>query len=569
MAIILYIPAIKNGYNLDDNFVAAKDVHAPFGKRLTEIFTTHYIENEGGFTYEYRPLVKLSFLMEEQIFGHKPGLSHFINLLLYAWALSLLHRFLMLYLGEAKRSSVNLTLLLFACMPIHSEVVLSLKNRDILLCFIFCFLAMNQILSDKKPIVKYSLATLFFTGAFLSKLDVVPFIFVAPFVVYTKYNIFSKPVIYSLLLVLFGWLMLLTLKAGLLQTMTTRHLEFYENPLTLQDSITNRFLVAIFSIGYYVTQAFVPISLMSYYGYGTFDYLHFGFYHATGIAVISGSAYLFYKYQKNTVIVFGLFTFYVFLSMYLNIVRLVSGVIADRFTFFLSIGLCLILAEVLTLNGLSFKALRFKYLQGNASLKWGFAGVILIFTIVSLKRTFDWKNKFTLYQADLAKAPDNYKLNTLLATEYAQEAKNNKQITMTQKRDMTLKSYELFKKAQGVYGGDYQTLNNIGYLELYVNLQPDTAIVYLKKSLQINNRFPETYENIAEAYRRTNQLDSSIRYRKLAWIRDTKNENRLLKLYAEYLKYGYTREATWLKAYCNKNKYSEQLKANVNSRVVN
>ncbi|MEZ4889874.1 MAG: hypothetical protein R2779_04690 [Crocinitomicaceae bacterium] len=53
---------------------------------MAKIFTSPYYSDDAGYAYGYRPMVHLSFALEHELFGQKPGAGHFINVLLFAFS---------------------------------------------------------------------------------------------------------------------------------------------------------------------------------------------------------------------------------------------------------------------------------------------------------------------------------------------------------------------------------------------------------------------------------------------------------------------------------------------------
>ncbi|MBK8366589.1 MAG: hypothetical protein IPL10_03970 [Bacteroidetes bacterium] len=122
---------------MDDQFVTENSYTNKGLKTIKKIFTSYYAESDGKNNYEYRPIVKLSFALEHELFGVRPWVGHLINILLYAICLLLLYKVLLLIFHQQTSTFNLLIVLLFAVLPIHTEVVASLKNRDVLLCFCF------------------------------------------------------------------------------------------------------------------------------------------------------------------------------------------------------------------------------------------------------------------------------------------------------------------------------------------------------------------------------------------------------------------------------------------------
>ena len=100
LVFVLYGNSIRNNYALDDNYVTVTTPEKPNNPRIekgirgiSKLFTTHYVES-GSQSFEYRPLVLVTFAIEYQLFGSNPHVSHFISILLYAITCVLLFKLL-------------------------------------------------------------------------------------------------------------------------------------------------------------------------------------------------------------------------------------------------------------------------------------------------------------------------------------------------------------------------------------------------------------------------------------------------------------------------------------------
>ena len=90
----------------------------------------------------YRPITRVMFAAEWEWGGGKPGLGHWMNVLLYALTGYVLYRLL-------NRLTANTFLsftasLIFIAHPIHTEVVANIKSRDEILSFLSCLFAMGS-----------------------------------------------------------------------------------------------------------------------------------------------------------------------------------------------------------------------------------------------------------------------------------------------------------------------------------------------------------------------------------------------------------------------------------------
>lgn len=185
ISFFLYVSTINNGYNLDDELVTNNHKLTSQGiKAIPEIFVTPYYSDEMGYAYEYRPMVHVSFAIENQFFGDNPHVSHFINALLYATLCTVLLGFLtLLFAGSNYPLLPFIVTLLFSFHPIHTEVVNNIKNRDELLAALFIFLSLYMFFKLEKRSLTAAMIScyLFFVAALLCKITVLSFAVIIPF----------------------------------------------------------------------------------------------------------------------------------------------------------------------------------------------------------------------------------------------------------------------------------------------------------------------------------------------------------------------------------------------------
>jgi tetratricopeptide (TPR) repeat protein len=181
-AFLVYFNAIFNDYNLDDDLVTRNHRLTSQGiSSIPEIFTTPYFKNE-TYAFEYRPVVLTSFAIEHTLFGESAAVSHFFNVLLYALLCMLLFNTLKKLLLTYSIIVPFIAAMLFAVHPIHTEVVASIKNRDEILALLGAAGAWYYCLRfiDTQKWWTIALAAVLLLAGLLSKISIVPLIFIIP-----------------------------------------------------------------------------------------------------------------------------------------------------------------------------------------------------------------------------------------------------------------------------------------------------------------------------------------------------------------------------------------------------
>lgn len=508
---VLYGNTLKNGYSIDDNCVTTNDCITSKGiKSIPKIFSTFYSEKSEKNKFEYRPLVKSSFAIEHQFFGVKASVSHFFNILIYFICLLVLLKWMKIVFHNYSSEFCFLAVLLFAVLPIHAEVVASIKNRDVLLCFLFCISGslsfLKIVAGHKRKNLNVLLSILLFYLAFLCKMDVVPYLAIVLGIITVQFKPEARWYIAFVLLFVASFIILrVTRKTGLDAAHPIRTFLYFENPLLFEKGIGFRIFSMFNCLGFYVPQCILPIKQSSYYGWDTIPVTEFSFFYGTlgvlfSALLVYGLAWSFRN--KEGAMFTGLFIFCTSISMYLNLVLPVVGIVGDRFCFFASLGAAIFILA-------AYKRWANPKLIFSTTAK-GFVGILLVFfSILIIQRNTEWKDLNTLVNADVKKQPESVFLNYEAGASImrSMEARNNSQLkTENQKQVSDAKGY--FEKAVSKYPDYVEAQNYLSYVLIFMYNDFKNAIPHINKSLSIEYAVEvEYYKGIC--YRELNKKDSS------------------------------------------------------------
>ncbi len=235
LSFLIYYNAGFNFFSLDDNYINIENPIIAKGiAGIPEILSSPYDEDETN-TFGYRPIVRISYALEYQFtkdWEYNPYFSHFINIFLYILAVLLLYKVLRRLLKDYNPWFPFLVSLLFLAHPSHTEVVASLKNRDMLLSFIFSFLAVLQFVkwADFNKAKNLIFGLLYFLLAILSKETAVAQLAVFPLVLYFFTDIPLKK-LGGFVLMVIGVLLAGIIVPRLMLPEFSRYMQFLENPL--------------------------------------------------------------------------------------------------------------------------------------------------------------------------------------------------------------------------------------------------------------------------------------------------------------------------------------------------
>ena len=524
VAFVVYANTLNNGYVLDDiNMIRDNQLVRGGVQAIPQILSTPYRYGWGHLDNDlYRPLSVVTFAIEYQLFGLDPKSGHFVNIVWFAGCVVLLFLFLERLFGGKRTAVAFMAALLFALHPIHTEVVANIKSRDELLCFFFGFLSLLVLKDymDTGKVVKLLLGSFCFLLALLAKETVITFLVILPLVFFFYANGNKKRAVYVTLSAVLVSALFLIVRFSVLKAYHSDHLadnDMIENALANTGlSYSSRIATAVLILGYYIKLLFVPYPLICDYSYNSIPYAHF-----TDVGVlISLAVYVLlivfsirrlFKNEKDPYAFGGLF-FLVSISLFSNIPFLIGCTMAERFTFFPSVGFCLIAA--LCIEQWVWR----KEGSGMAVLKDGkvrgvMISIAIIYSLITINRNTDWADEYTLYKTDLAKAPNDARLNYYLGDEMLTAMLDVKD--PVQHTQMAEEVVGYLSRAIAIYPGYRKAHYDIGNA-YWVLLRYDSAEYHYKQAEQQGFGGVRLLRNMAHMYFDWKKYRQSAEYDKLA-----------------------------------------------------
>ncbi|MBS1764886.1 MAG: tetratricopeptide repeat protein [Bacteroidetes bacterium] len=440
VAFALYANTLGNDYTVDDGTVMQNNKLVKQGvSAIPEILTTPYRK---GFWDRneslYRPLSVVMFAVEWQLAPENPMPGHIINVMLYILTAFVLFRFLLLVFNQNMLLAFSTTLL-YIVHPIHTEVVANIKSRDEILCFLFIILSFYYFLKglNEKKWLHYLLAAIFFFLSLMSKESSITCVAVYPLL---AYFFRSKNMMESLRASLIPWcaaLVYLGVRFMVLKGVSNfTEILPINNSLVNATSITDRLATAMMILGKYLWLLIVPYPLSFDYSFNTFPIVSFGdiraiialiIYIALGIFAIRG-------FTKRNPAAFGIAFFLITISIISNVFFLIESVMAERFTYLPSLGICMA-GIVVSAHLLKLQYKNSDYVNVSSVLsanKIFFTlvfSVSLIYSVMTIARNRDWKNNLTLLETDVKTCPESarirYAYGSAILIEQALKEKNH------------------------------------------------------------------------------------------------------------------------------------------------
>ena len=489
LILIAYANALKNDFAWDDNDLILENPGITSWRNVSKIFTHNLGYSTDLKNSYYRPLQELTYLIDYSVwrfnpFGYHLGniAIHIFNTLLLLW---------LLYSFSNNRPASIFAAVFFAVHPIHTSAVTYIAGRaDLLYAFFLLvgILSFNIFLKkeSRQGILYYALSVLSFILALLSKETAVTLPFLLLLSGYTfvdreqrrrfSLSIFRAVLPFFVILITYFCLRLTILRFN------------WQDLAAYPSSLWVRLLTACKAVFIYLKIVLFPVDLHMWRKIADVRSI---FEPASLIILIL--LLLFFTnirriYRHSKPVFFGISWFIINIVPVSNIVPL-RYYIAENWVYVASMGLFFAAAvELLRLD-----RARPVFIKKCLFFITGIA--VILYTGVTVKRNFDWKDDLTIFKHTIKYAPESPLVHFGLAQGY----------------DKAGAAEEAIAAYRNVSEGSKQSAhahNNLGVIYRRRNSFSE-AIKEYKKSLANDPDYIDARLNLAAVYVITGRLDEA------------------------------------------------------------
>ena len=518
-AFILYSNTFKHTYVLDDypilakNFVVTKGVEG-----IPAILQTSYWYGSNQQINVYRPLSKVMFAVEWQIAPNNPYLNHIINVLFYALSCLLLFVVLHRYLGKVHILIPFVITLLYAAHPIHTEVVANIKSRDEIMSFFFLMLTLYFLHTwfIKEKWWTLIVAILMYFLSFLSKEGVITMIVLFPIIGWYLTDAKLKTIrISSLLLIIPVILYIIIRHQILLKYNMSFTTPVIDNLLVGATDTSSYFATAVMLMGKYLLLSIIPYQLVCDYSFNQIPIVGLTDpkFIISLIIYVALGIYVILNIRKRNLIIFGIIFFLITLSMYSNILFKISTSFGERLMFLPSLGLCIafvmLIAHLTKVGTNNMKQPIKDILKSKPVFTVLFIAILIAFSIKTVVRAAEWKDRNTLFGNDIKRSPNSANLciwygNTIFE-------KEEKETNKTTKDSVLHQALSQFEKGLSIYPKYYQCYGQMCLIYLELG-DMNKAMQYVDNALKFDSTNAITWYNIGLFYYKSNNFQKAISY---------------------------------------------------------
>jgi tetratricopeptide (TPR) repeat protein len=534
-AFLLYANAIRHDYTLDDWMYTTENTYVRQGfSAFRDVWTRGLSAGFSGLNdHNYRPLALSSFMVETQIFGFDPHVSHFVNVLLFAFTCVLIYVLLARLFPTLNRVFPLLMVLLFVVHPVHVEAVANIKGRDDLLCLFFGIVSLLLVhrYSRAGQAATYWSAVLAFAACVLSKESGVTFLLVIPLVLYFFTSVAFARIVKITIPFLVVVLLYLVVRNSVLGGITSGALQVMNNALMAATSRSDMLATNFVLLGKYVYLLVVPYPLSWDYSYNQIPIVSFANVWAiAGLVLYLGlGAYAVARSTSKDVFAFAILFYLVTLSISSNLFVKISATFAERLLYTPSLGFCIAIPLLIAkLSAIDPGA------QTVHKPQWlfGIVGpVLLTFGVILVTRNEAWANNMTLFSAGVITSPNSARAQAALGNEFKNEA--NRTPDPAKRGDLLKQALGRYETAAAIYPDDPETWAR--QADLYRQTgDSDKAIRTYEKSLAIDPQFTRAMNGLGLTYCDRKDYDKGIVLFEQALARSPQYTDALVNLGAAY-----------------------------------
>lgn len=422
LAMLVYSPSFNYSFVYDDDAVVRENKYVQQGiAGLGKIWTTSYFQgyDETMNARAYRPIPLTTLALEYSVWGLNSTVNHIFNLLFYGLIGCFTFLFLAKLLRKVHPAIPIIATLLFLLHPIHLEVVANIKSRDTMLGYLGFTVAAWLLLvhHDTRKALPLVFSLLFYGFGLLSKEEVLTTLALIPMMLWFFRDMKPGKICISLLPYLAVAIGYLVLRSNILGGLNEGvELTELDNSLLAANGFGERTASNILVLGKYLLMTLFPHPLISDYSFSTIPVVGWSDWrvYLALLGNIGLLALLVHGFKKKTLYSYGAAHYFITVSIFTSLIVTNVSAYNDRFLFTPVLGICLILAWLVSLlikkgeaSSSSAIAEFFKHNFVPVALT-ALVGAIAVFKIES--HLPYWKDRFALFEHDAKLAPNNARM---------------------------------------------------------------------------------------------------------------------------------------------------------------
>ena len=458
----------------------------------------------------YRPLLPATFAVEHSVFGFNPMVSHFINLVLFCVLIMLLYNVLRRMFNNYSPYVPFLILLLFELHPVHTEVMASVKSRDEILAFLFTAMSMLQTYKfiDNNKMKHLVLSGIYFFIALLAKESPVCFVAIVPLTLYFFTNVDVKKTVISTAPYFIATCLFVLIR-GLVLDKGAGDVSVTENTLVAATNFSEKLGTILFIQLKYLWLLIFPYNLSFDYSYNQVPIVHFTNYMSIISFVILTILFVLavINFKRKNIYAYCILFYFFAMGVTSGLLMQIGATMAERFLFIASLGFCIAIIFVLVkVFKIDMKTVTY---ENSRNFSYVIIAIAVLYSIKSMARNEDWKSNLDLFKSGVITAPNSWRSQNCLAVEYKRmaTAETNPQL----QNEYNKEAIKYYYNSIAIYPDKADSHADLG--AIYFTMKNyDSAIVQLKRALQLNPNLANANANLGTVYLTLQQYHNALGY---------------------------------------------------------
>lgn len=542
---VINLPTLNYQYTLDDPFFTKDNPLVKEGTaNLMEFFK--HAAYYGVFKYHdasYRPLMLISFAIENEFFGFDPKIGHLVNLIIFCIQIVVLFLVLRRVFHKMSPWIPFFIMLLFELHPIHTEVVASIKSRDELLSLLLSGLTMllsfKYIDTDKNKYLAFSAIVFFF--ALMSKETSICFVGIVPMSIYFFRDVSIKKIAITVAPYLVVSVIYMGMRAAFIESDGEKvRILVNNNALMAAANYGEKLATALFIQLKYVQLLVFPHPLSYDYSYNQIPIIDFT--NPKGLlsllVFIGLSVFAVVKLPKKNIYSYSILFYFALVVLTSNLLVDIGATAAERFVYSASLGFCIALVfGVLRL----LKADPANITLANAKAPMAVIAIIaILYSVKTIARNEAWSSNLALYETGIETAPNSWRAHNLLGVEYTKMISAEKDPKV--KNDLFRKSVYHFDRSLEILPGSPEVMLLKGYAYDFMG-RDDSAVLAYAATLKMDTNNQKAANNLGAVYLRQGKFAEAIGILSRVVAKDPTYSEGMVNLAASYGNSGNFKES--------------------------
>jgi protein O-mannosyl-transferase len=516
VAFIINARTIAYNYTYDDavftsenSYIGIKGIEAIPGL-FTHAKNYNFDKSNTG---QYRPLLPITFAVEHEVFGFKPAISHFINLVLFCLLIWVMFKLLRRMFPTYSIYIPFFIMLLYELHPIHTEVVASVKSRDEIMSLLLTVIAVLQSFRyvDDNKVKHLIISGVLFFVAMLTKESVTPFIGIVPLTLYFFTNAKPSKLLISAIPYVIATAIFVILGAVFLDKLTTNtHVAITENTFTGVKNFSEKLGTVLVVQLLFLRLLVFPHPLSFDYGYNQIPIVPVTNYVSLiSLAVfVALIAYSIINFKKKDIYAYCIIFYLMAVSITANLFIEIGATAGERFLFISSLGFCM--AVVFLLAKLFKTDISTVTYKNAPNFAYVILGISLLYSVKTVSRNEDWRNNLALFSSGVEVCPNSWRAQHCIGEELKLKilaADTPPEL----KKQYTAEAIDHFNKAIAIYADKADTHGDLGAI-YFTDKQYDSAEVHLKRALELNPKLSAAAANLGTVYLTETKYSDALKY---------------------------------------------------------